>query len=166
MEEDRLDEVRKLIPHHVPAVVEPEALVLPHSGQVLDLSNAPHCVQALEELRALEMKIKEVKRVLSDAIAAESRRLGSKTIALPGGLKAEVRGGRRVLWDIGKLEGGLRRAGMPEDRIREIIREEVSYSVLAREATRAATANPEYAEIIEAAKTVVDEQPTISVSRR
>lgn len=139
-------------------------LVLP-GGELISLTDTAACARALDELRDLEHRIKELKAMLTDAIQDESRRQGTKTLALSGGIQATVNGGEKVLWDAQALEAGLREAGMGEERIRQIVIEEVSYSVQAVEAKRAAAANPEYAQAVEAARTVVAARPSISVKR-
>lgn len=147
----------------LPELRESESLMLP-TGEVVELTDAPSCAVALDELRLLEEKIREAKRVLTTAIVSESQRAGSKTLHF-GEVSVQIRGGRETLWDAQGLEDGLRAAGMTEQRIREVIREEVSYSVVAGEAKRAAAANDEYARIVESSKTVVEKTPSILVER-
>jgi len=57
----------------------------------------------------------------------------------------------------------LRAAGMPEDRIREVVVEEVSWTVAAVKANQAARANPEYAAAVDRARQVVETRPTIAI---
>lgn len=142
-------------------VYEDETIILPHTGQVLAASDTKQCANALVELRQIEDAIREVKIVLTQAIVAESQRQGTKTLRF-GERKVEIRGGKSVLWDAHFLEIELRKAGMPEERIREIVKEEVSYKVDAREAKKAAGANPAYAVIVEAAQHV-SERPEYAV---
>lgn len=139
-------------------------LVLP-SGELVALDDTAACVRALDELRDLESRIKELKGVLTDAIKAESTHWGGKTLTLPGGIQATIKNDNKVYWDAQLLESKLREAGMPEERIRQIVVEEVSWSVQAVEAKKAAAANPDYAACVEAARTVVAARPTISVKR-
>lgn len=140
-------------------------LILPHSGELVSLADPASCCRALDELRDLEIRVRELKAMLTDAIVDESRRQGAKTLHLPGNVTAEIKGGERVLWDAQRLEADLRALGCPEERIREIVVEEVSYTVSATEAKRAARANEAYAEAVERARTVVETRPSISVRR-
>lgn len=94
----------------------------------------------------------------------ESKRQGSKTLYLDG-VKVEVRGGSETVWDVQMLEEGLRYAGLPEDRLREVIKEEVTYSVNAREAKRVAGANEDYASVVRLSQTQVEKNPYVVVSR-
>ena len=139
-------------------------LVLP-TGEIVSLTDTAACAVALDELRALEQRIKDVKAALTEAVATESARQGSKTLSLPGGVTVLVRDGEKVMWDAQRLEKDLREAGMPEERIRQIVIEEISYTVQAREAKRAATANPAYAHAVAAARSTVAGRPSVTVKR-
>ena len=114
------------VQHGLTQMSEPGTdLVLP-SGELVSLGDTAACVRALDELRDLESRIRELKGMLTDAIQDESRRQGTKTLTLNGGIQALVKGGEKVLWDAQALEAGLREAGMGEERIRQIVIEEVS----------------------------------------
>ena len=124
-------------------------MLVPWTGELVDTRDEAACVMALDGLREHEQLIREAKRALTDAVVERSRVLGTKTLALPGGLKAEIRGGPVTVYDPEQIEEGLRALGMPEDRIREIVVETVSYQVSAAQAKRARGANPEYAQVID-----------------
>ncbi len=141
-------------------------IALPHSGEMVDLTDEVACAVSLDELMRMEAAIRSAKRVLSEAIAARAAVLGTKTINLTGGRKAEVKGGPEKHYDAQEIERGLRELGMPEDRLREIVREEVTYTVRAVEAKRAAAANPEYAKVIERATTEVERPVSVSIRRK
>ena len=155
---------------HVPAVIveatDAEVFVLPHSGEVVSLAEEVSCGVALDEVRRMQAHLSEAVRVLSGAIAARAAVLGTKTVNLSGGRKAEVRGGPETAYDAQELERLLRLAGMPEERINEIVTTEVTYKVKAVEAKRAAGANPEYARAIEAASTTVERPYSVTIRRR
>lgn len=140
-------------------------LVVPFTGEVVNLEDEASCTQALVAIRQFEQQIREAKSALTQAIAERARILGTQTLHLPNGQKAEVRGGPTISYDAEQIETELRALGMPEERIREIVVEEVSYKVSAREAKRAAAANEEYAAVIESAKTVEEKPIYISISR-
>ena len=55
-----------------------------------------------------------------------------------------------MVYDAEAIEEGLREAGMSEERIREIVKEEVTYKVVAKEAKKAAAASEKYAAIVDA----------------
>jgi hypothetical protein len=140
-------------------------LIVPTTGEVVNLDDPMSVVSALTEIRDLESRLREIKGVLTDAIVAESRRQGTKTIVLPDGRKAEVKGGEDTEWDHVALEHRLRSLGMPETRIREIVVEEVSYRVDTVKAKQAARANHEYAEAVEEFGKVRERRPSISIRR-
>jgi hypothetical protein len=142
-----------------------EELAIPGTGQLVDLEKEVECVQALAAVRQFESQIKEAKAILTAAIVDRSRVLGAKTFILPDGSKAEVRGGPEAAYDISEIEENLRALGMPEDRIREIVVEELSYKLSVREAKRAASANEDYASVIENAKRVEEKPYYISIRR-
>lgn len=144
-------------------VRESEVLALPN-GVVVSLQEPRECAIALDDLRQLEQRVKEAKRILSDAIAEESKRQGSKTLHFDG-VDAEVKTSQRLVWDVERLEKGLRELGMPEERIRTIITETVTYDVKAVEANRAARANPEYADLVGSCRTEIETNPSIAVRR-
>lgn len=139
---------------------------MPGTGELVDLSNEIDCVRALASVRDWEYQIKEAKTQLTNAIIERSRVLGTKTIHLDDGSKAEIRGGSETVYDAQEIEANLRALGMPEERIREIVIEEISYKVSAREASRAASANPEYEAVIENAKQTIEKQAYVTISRQ
>lgn len=143
-----------------------EQIVLPHSGELIDPHDPRQCIVALDDLRAMERHIGEAKRALSEAIAAEARRQGTKSISIAGGRRAEIRGGPEKAYDAEALERDLRAAGMPEERLREIVTETVTYSVVAREAKRAAAANEDYARIVERNTTEIVRPTTVTIRRK
>jgi hypothetical protein len=135
-------------------------------GQLVDLSNPTEVALRLDDLRTLEARIKEAKAVLVDAIAQYAEQAGAgKTLNLPGGVRAVLKNDRQVIWDAQRLEADLREAGMSEERIREIIVEEVSYRVVGVEARKAASVNPAYAHAVAEARKEISQRPSVSVKR-
>lgn len=137
-------------------------IILPVTGEIIDRADPVACGNALVELRNHKAMIQAAERELADAIIEQSTRLGTKTVRLGRG-KAIIKGGRETVYDPEKLEAGLRRAGMPEDRIREIVLETVTYRVAAVEAKRAAGANPVYARLVKRHSTVVEKRPSVTI---
>lgn len=147
-------------------VREREELVLPpapFAGQIIDLTDGAACGAALDEVRTMQVHLQHVVRALSDAIAAQAAFLGKKSIPIGGGRVAAVQGGTTTVYDAQEIERGLRALGMPEDRIREIVVEQVTYTVRAVEAKRAAGANPAYAEVIEAASSEFEKPISVTI---
>lgn len=145
-------------------IQETEAYLVPSVGTVVALENAGHVAQALDDVRQLESHLREAKRILTDALVEESKRRGTKTFDV-GHMTAEIRGGAEIVWDVQELEAGLRALGCPEELLGEIVKTEVSFKVDALRASRAATANPAYASVIQSARTEI-ERPHSVVLRR
>lgn len=143
-----------------------EELVVPGVGEVVDLSDEVSCVQALVAVRDFEQQLREAKAALTQAIAERARLLGTQTFELPDGRKVSLKGGPETVYDAQEIEAGLRALGMPEGRIREIIVEEISYKVSAREAKRAAAANEEYEAVINNAKDTIEKPQYVTVTRQ
>jgi hypothetical protein len=129
------------------------SLVVPTTGELLDLDDPAGCLRVLGEIRDLEAKLKEVKADLTTALAAEFSRQGTKTLEIDG-IRAELRGGTEVVWDLEVLEE-LRDLGLPEERMGALIKTEVVYRVDANQAKRIASANETYADVVDRARRVV-----------
>ena len=138
-----------------------EQLVVPHTGELVALGKPDQCVRALAEIRALESQLREAKNELTFYLAQEFQRQGLKTMEFAG-VKAELRGGTEIVWNIEVLED-LRHLGLPEERFNALVRAEVSYKVNAREAQRIASSNERYAEVIARAKNVYQKPHYVSV---
>lgn len=140
-----------------------EELVLSWTGEVVPLAEPDKCVRALAEIRALESKLREAKSELTFYLAQEFQRQGLKTMEFAG-VKAELKGGSDVVWDIEVLEQ-LRDLGLPDDRFNQLVKTEITYKVDAREAKRIAAANEEYADVIERAKQPYSRPHYISIKQ-
>lgn len=135
-------------------------------GQLVDLTNPTDVALRLDDLRTLESRIKDAKSVLVDALAEYAEHAGAgKTLNLSGGVRAVLKNDTRILWDAQHLEVSLRAAGMPEERIREIVVEEISWTVKAAEAKKAASVNPNYAAAVNEARTEIPQRPSVTVER-
>lgn len=139
-------------------------LVVPGLGTVVDLTKPEEVALALDDIRYLEQQYRSLKTKLTELLVAESEKQGTKTLHLPG-VTVTVKSGPEVVYDAEEIEIGLRMAGMPEARIREIVEEKVTYTVKAVKAKQAAGANPSYADVIEAHKREQKKTPSASVSR-
>lgn len=121
------------------------------------------CLRVLSEIRELEAKLKEAKADLTAALASEFSRQGTKTLEIDG-IRAELRGGTEIVWDLEVLEE-LRDLGLPEERMGALITTEVVYRVNANEAKRIASANAEYADVVERARRVIPKAAYVSVKK-
>ena len=141
------------------------ALVLPTSGVVVNLGDEREIAIAMRDLLSLKEAVREAERVLREAMRARSEVLATKTFHIDGVGKVELRGSTRVEFpDPQALEDDLRAVGCPEDVIREIVVEQVTWKVDGNRARRAAGANPAYAEVIERHKKVTEPLPSVHIT--
>jgi hypothetical protein len=140
------------------------AIVLPASGVLVNLESEKEVAIAFRDLRELKTAISQAERRLKEALLERSHVLATKTFHIEGVGKVELRGSERVEYDAKEVEDGLRALGCPEEVIREIVVETVTYKVDGNRARRAAAANPEYARVIENARTVVETLPSVLIT--
>ncbi len=147
-----------------PEVVATSKEIALPDGQLLNLSDIPAVARTYDDLQRLKAMIREAEGTLKEVLIKHSGDLGQKTFSVEGA-KVEVKGGNETRYDAQGLKRAFKEAGMPEDRIKEIVRETIEYKVAAVEAKRAARANEKYAEIIEQHSTVEKKTPSVSVKR-
>lgn len=112
------------------------------TGEVLPATPA-NAHKALTAVKEMEAKLRMVKAAVLDYIIEESRRQGTKTFNVDGG-KIELSGGPSTEIDGQSLAQLLLDAGMPQDRVSEIVIEEISYKVNRAKLKQATSANPDY----------------------
>lgn len=139
-----------------------EIIVVPVTGEVINLNDPSLCLRVLGEIRDLESRLREAKAELTCALQVEFTRQGKKTLEV-GDVKAELRGGTEVIWDIEVLDR-LREMGLPEERMDELVKAEVTYKVNAAVAKQLAAANPEYAAVIELARTTIPKAAYVKIT--
>lgn len=132
----------------------PGELVIPWTGEIVDLGEPAQVARVLETVRALKRDLDEARALLEDVLRSESERQGTRTLHL-GTLDAVISGGERVEYDELELARELRAAGLPEERLAELIVETVTYKVDQRVARSVAASNPVYAAAIERCRRVV-----------
>lgn len=140
-------------------------LVVPGIGTLVDLNDPEQVAIALDDVRDLEYQFRAIKTDLTRALVHASEVQGTKTLHLPG-VTVTIKSGAEYEYDAEEIELGLRAAGMPEDRIREVVKETVSYKVDAVKAKQAEGANPVYGEVIEAGRRKVEKPPSATISRK
>lgn len=136
-------------------------LVHPATGEVLE-ATPENAALLLKRLREFRSALNDAVRACEGVLVEHSAVAGTKTLHL-GQVTAKITGGPEVLWDVEELRAGLRDAGLPEDRLGELVRETVEYKVNASVARQIASANPEYARVVEAAKQTVEKPWRVSV---
>jgi hypothetical protein len=145
---------------HIPGM----ELMVPGIGEIVALDDPKQVAVALDGVRDLERQLRLVKTELTNALVYASQVEGTKTLHLEG-VKATIKSGSETVYDAEQIEIGLREAGMPEERIREIVVETVTYAVAGVKAKQAAGANPAYAAVIEAHKRTEEKAPYVTISR-
>jgi hypothetical protein len=140
------------------------SFVVPVIGEVVELGEPAQVALALEAVRDAKRQLDEARTVLEDALRVESERHGTRTLHL-GELDAVVSGGERVEYDVLELADELRAAGLPEQRLGELIVQTVSYKVGARAARSVAASNPRYAAALERCRRVVPAATRVVIKR-
>ncbi len=143
-------------------VALPDELLDPISGELIPTRDTAAVADTLVHLRHLKDTVQAAISAFSEAVIAESRRQGTKTLNV-GDMTLKVSADHELVWDIELLQM-LTEAGLPPERYAELVIEEVSYRVNANVAKQLAGASPEYAEIINAAKGSQPKRQYVSVS--
>lgn len=139
--------------------------LMPMTGVLVNLESEREIAIAWKDLKALKDQVLDAERLLKEALRYRSEVLATKTFHIEGVGKVELRGGTRVDWpDPQALEEELRGIGCPENVIREIVVEQVSWKVDGNRARRAAGANPAYAEVIEKHKRITEPLPSVHLT--
>jgi hypothetical protein len=147
------------------AVREQPMMVLP-TGEQIDLRDPAQVAGGLDQVRDLEQRLRAFRHLLSDVLRLESLRRGTKTLHLDGGWTAVVSGGSRPEYDTELLAERLQAAGLPNDRLDDLIQTVVTYKVNAQVARQLAAANPAYKAALQEARTEAPAAWRVSVERR
>lgn len=134
------------------AIAENPVAVIPLTGEVVDLREPAQVALALATVRDAKAQLDRVRADLEALLVAESQRQGTKTLRF-GEVEAVVSGGEAVEFDPEQLGAMLTEAGLPAERLNELVRATVTYRVDQRIAKQLASANETYAQIIESCRT-------------
>lgn len=138
-------------PETLPAVQDaPRELLNVATGEFLP-ATAESAAAVLVAAREMKTKIGTVIRDAEAWLAEESRRQGTKTFHTGGG-KISLTGGISTSYDPEVLGEALRAAGCPEERINEVIVQEVTFKVNQTVLRQLSAANPDYRAAAEKAK--------------
>jgi hypothetical protein len=135
------------------AIAEQPHLVVPLSGELVDLRDPNSVAGALDQVREMKNQLDGTRAVLEQVLRLEAVRQGTKTLHLEK-CTAIISGGETVEYDGEQLIRLLEQAGMPQERINEIVETVVTYKVNALKAKHAAGANPDYAHAVQQTRTV------------
>lgn len=138
--------------------------MIPHTGEIIDLSDPVAVAKAYRVVLDLEAKLKAAKGTLASALVAQKTILGTGTMRFEGlSGPVQVKTGTDTVYDPVAIKRELLAAGMPRERVAEIVVETVDYKVVAVEAKKAAASNPVYREIIERNRQEFPKRPTVTV---
>lgn len=140
------------------------ALVVPGSGEVVDLANPDDATRAWLKLDELGKQVNAAKTFVKRALVQHARDSGALTMRVASG---EVKVGEPVdiTWNLAVLRE-LRTAGLPDSRWNELVTETVDVKVSATVARQIAKAKPEYAAIVARAETRTPKAETVTVAAR
>ncbi len=127
----------------------------PVTGELIPASDVNGVAEAVKGLRQLNAQIRDAIADATVILVEESRRQGTKTLALQD-VTVEIRGGTETVWDIETLQHQMDSLGLPAERMDALIKTEITYKVDARVAKQLAGANEDYAAVLESAKTTFE----------
>ncbi len=127
----------------------------PVTGELIPAEDVNGVAEAVKGLRQLNQQIRDAIADATVILVEESRRQGTKTLALQD-VTVEIRGGTETVWDVQELRTNLEALEIPQERLHDLIKTEITYKVDARVAKQLAGANEDYAAVIESAKTTVE----------
>ncbi len=124
------------------------------TGEVLPATpeNAHHVLRQIAES---EQRLRDLKAAITDWARDESERLGTKTFNVTGG-SVVLTGGPTAVIEGQELAQLLREAGCPEERIAEVVTEEITYKVNRRVLNQLTGANADYKAAAELVTTEVE----------
>jgi hypothetical protein len=135
-------------------VEEHPEIVMPLTGEIIDLRDAAQVAGALDQLTDIRHRLDEIRSTLTDALRLEAHHQGTKTLHLEG-FDAVISGGERTEYDGYELIVQLGQAGLPNERVNAAVQTVITYKPNAAVLKQLAGANPDYKRIIEACKSVV-----------
>src|SRR5262245_57190944 len=133
---------------------QPE-IVLPVTGEVINLTQPTHVAQALDQVREWKRRLDDVRAVLVDALRLESERQGTKTLHMDDGVDVVITGGDTIDYDPASLMDALEEAGCPAERIHAACTPTVIHKINRSVLKQLAGANADYRAAIEAAEITV-----------
>jgi hypothetical protein len=145
-------------------LVAPSELPNPLTGELVNASDPAAVAEALDGLREHKWQVQTAISLFERAAADVAEKAGTRTLRA-GGFKLEVSGGREIDWDVETLEADLEAAGLPQERLRELVTYEQVVKVNAAVAKQIEAANPAYAEIVVRCRRYVPKATRVKVSR-
>ena len=139
-----------------------DMLPVPGTGEIIDMADAASVARGLDALREFKRRVGDFEEMLADRLREERATQGTRQLEYDG-MSVKFGADSFPVYDAEALEYRLRDAGMPEERIGEIIATTVERKVRAVEAKKAAAVNPAYAEAVELSREIVPKRQTVTV---
>jgi hypothetical protein len=138
--------------------------VVPLTAEIVELGDPVQAAKALDTVRRFKRDLDEARVVLEDALRVASERAGSRTLHLDD-MTVVVSGGDKVEYDVLELASRLRAAGLPEQRLTELVVETVTYRVDQRVARSVEASSPRYAAVLERCRRTVPAPWRVAIKR-
>ena len=139
----------------------PDDLLNPFTGELVPATDIARVAATLDDLRDLRQKLNDTVALFTEAVIAESRRVGTRTLTA-GAVKLELSADSTIEWDIEELLK-LRDLGLPEDRYNQLVQQTVSFKVNGSVAKQLEGASEEYAAIIANARVRVPKRQYVTI---
>lgn len=149
--------------HGLVVVDESAPIGIPFTGEIVSRDDPASIARAYVGIADMERMLKSAKTLLLEAAIEEGRRQGARTMNVDG-WKLELGQDSELAWDLDAL-AELREAGLPQARYDDLVKQEVSYKVVATVADQISRANPDYAAIIDRARQRNPKRPTLKVTQ-
>jgi hypothetical protein len=147
--------------------LEPANLtVVPVLGTVVNVDNPTHVAETIADVDQAVELLREMRDMLVGLVVDEASRQGTKTLHLEDGIIAKVSGGSRPEYDLETLADQLRDAGLPEDRLEQLIVPRVEYKLDQAVARQLRGANPAYRQALDECRTDVPAPWRVTVERK
>lgn len=133
------------------------------TGELMPVADADKLAGYLDLVREKVRELHAIRAEVEQYLVEHFEREGSKTIRTENH-EIVLTGGEETVYDPTVLLELLDR-GLPQKRFDQLVTTHVSYKVSAAQAKRIAGANPEYAEVVQRATTVVEKPYRVNVKR-
>ena len=120
----------------------------PVTGELVSMEDPLGVCEAFVNAGEMIERLQEFIEWLKAILVEEAKRQGKRTLRVGSGYVATVTGGYPTFPDMQALVDELRRAGLDDDRLRELVKEKRTYRVDGNVLRQLRGANPEYAEAI------------------
>ena len=133
-------------------IAEQPQLVVPLTGELVDLRDPNKVADTLGHVREMKAQLDSCRGILEQVLRLVASSQGTKTLHLEE-CDAIISGGETIEYDGAELARRLEQAGMPADRVHQVVEVIDTNKVNAAKPKAAASANPAYATAVEQTRT-------------